>query len=113
EPQQCAPYNRRRRFGKAIWRFLRFARALRLVERRYKVWLFSEQQSLRSHGDSAEVTTAITNRFPDQYQFFFSQPLLQISAQLFAPDRWSTRADVVLLIDFPPWIEHSAGGRSF
>ena len=80
EPQKRAPYNSCCRFGKAIWTFLRFARALRLIERRYNVWLSAEQQSLRSHRDSAEVTSAITNRFADQCQFFFSEPLLQISA---------------------------------
>ena len=51
-----------------------------LTERRYNLWMSAEQQSLRSHRDSAEVTSAITNRFADQYQFFFSEPFLQISA---------------------------------
>ena len=84
-----------------------------LIERRYNLWMSAEQQSLRSHRDSAEMTSAITNRFADQCQFFFSEPLLQISAQVFAPDRWSIWADVVLLIGLPPRIEHRAGGRSF
>src|SRR5215216_2653291 len=86
--QQRAPDNRRRRFRKTLRTDTRFARAAwldgcqnlerrsptavvrdlagsALRQRRYNVCLFAEQHALRSHRDSAEMTTAITERFAD------------------------------------------------
>src|SRR5213596_2139146 len=118
KPQQSAPDNCCRRFGKPVWTFLRFAGAPRIDAEeivRFKLELFvsSEQQPLRGHWDSAEVTAAITNCFSDHCEFYLAEPLMKISAQLVSPYSRSVPADVVLLIDFPPRIEHRAGGRFF
>ena len=51
-----------------------------LTERRYNLWMSAEQQSLRSHRDSAEVTSAITNRLGDHCDVCLANSFLQISA---------------------------------
>src|SRR5260370_32163839 len=84
--QQRAPYNCCRRFGKTVRTFLGFAGAPRLdageeiVGFQTDLLASSEQQSLRGHGDSAEVTTAITHRLADHCDVCLPNPFLQISA---------------------------------
>jgi hypothetical protein len=83
---QRAPDNRRRRFGKTIWAFLTFARAARCYVRKdflrldSVILLFTEQDSLGSHGDSAEMTAAIAERFAYNYESRLAKPLSEISA---------------------------------
>jgi len=59
------------------------------------------------------MAAAVTESFANDYEFRASQAFLHVSAQLLAPDDWCNSADVVFLIDLPPWIEHRAGRRSF
>jgi len=73
----------------------------------------SEQQSLRGHGDSAEVTAAITKRLADHCEFYLAQPFFEISAQLFSPDSGRISINVVLLVHLPPGIENGAARRFF
>src|SRR5438128_8588720 len=119
KPQERAPYNRCRRFGKPVWTFLRFAGASRvnvgeeIVGFQTDFLASSEQQPLRSHGDSAKVTAAITNRLADHRDFCLSEPLLKISVQLFPPDTGRASANIVFAIRLPPWIKHGAGWRFF
>src|SRR2546421_11191989 len=86
KPQERAPYDCCRRFGKSVCTFLRVAGAMRFDVGKEGVgfhldFLASpEQQSLRSHRDSAKVTTAITDRFSDDCKRCCSETLLQISA---------------------------------
>src|SRR5438094_2988232 len=86
KPQERAPQNRCCRFGKPVRTFLRFARAPRIEAGEHiagfqpDCFASPEQQPLRSHGDSAEVTAAITNRFSDDCKRCCSETFLQISA---------------------------------
>src|SRR6266516_2879317 len=117
--RERTPHNRCSRLGKPVRTFLRFARAPRInvgekiVGFQPDCFASPEQQPLRSHGDSAEVTAAITNRFADHCELCRTKPLSQIRAQLVSPYSWCVRADIILLIGFPPWIEHGTGGRFF
>src|SRR5206468_7165418 len=84
--QERAPYDCCRRFGKSVRTFLRFAGTPRLEVGEEIVGFQPdflappEQQPLRSHGDSAEMTTAITNRLADHCELYLAKPFLQISA---------------------------------
>src|SRR5438034_11433473 len=85
KPQQSAPYNRCRRFGKPVWTFLRFAGAPRINVGEEIIGIHADllaspkQDPLRSHGDSAEVTTAITNGFANNHELGFAKAFLQLS----------------------------------
>src|SRR5437016_11159079 len=84
--QKRNPYNGCCRFGKTVRTFFRFARAPRLNAGEEIVGVHrdlitsSEQNSLRSHWDSAEVTASITDRFADQCELCFCKTSLQIRA---------------------------------
>src|SRR5438445_8632883 len=84
--QQCAPHNRRGRFRKPVRTFLRSAGAARPVLEeniaglKLEFLTSSEQQALRGHGDSGEVTATITNRFADDCDLRASKAFLQVSA---------------------------------
>src|SRR5438034_11818583 len=71
KPQERAAHNRCRRFGKAVWTLLGPAGAPRINVEEEIVgfqtdFLASpEQQSLRSHGDSAKATATVSERFPN------------------------------------------------
>src|SRR6266487_779729 len=84
--RQCAPDNRRRRLGKTIWTFLRFARPTRFDSRKEilrfdpRVRLSPEQNALGSHGDSAEMTAAISKRFADHCESGLFESLAKIRA---------------------------------
>ena len=99
KPQDRAPYNRCCWFGKLVPTFLGFAGALRLqiVDNTGGLQLnfvaSSEQQSLRSHRNSAKVTTAITNRLADDCDVCLANPFLQIfsgSTAIAQNDNWQT-----------------------
>src|SRR5436190_18123464 len=86
KPEECAPHNRRSRLGKTVRAVCSFARAARLdigkeVARFYLNSLASpQQQSLRSHRDSGEMTATISKCFTDDCEFHLAQPFLQICA---------------------------------
>src|SRR3954454_13378924 len=85
EPQQRAPDDSSCRLGKAIRTLFGFARAPRLDTRKNvfqlnpTTFLFSEQDSLGSHGDSAEMSAAITERLTDHHKFYLAEPFSEIS----------------------------------
>jgi hypothetical protein len=58
------------------------------------------------------MTAAVTKRFPDDRKTRLSQPIAKIGAQLFSPNAWGL-GDIVFLINLPPRIKDSAGGRLF
>src|SRR5438876_7655384 len=80
EPEQRAPDDSSCRLGKAIRTFFRFARAPRLDTRKNvfqlnpATFLFSEQDSLGGHGNSAEMTAAITERLTDYCELCVAHP---------------------------------------
>src|ERR671930_532429 len=84
--EKRAPDNGRSRLGKTIRTFLRFARAARfdagkdLFRFNTVISLFSEQDSLGSHRDSAEMAAAITERFADHRKFYFAESFSKISS---------------------------------
>src|SRR6266550_4687551 len=84
--QQRAPDNCRRGFGKTIAAFLRFTRAPRSDARKNfvridsGVFLFSEQDALGGHGNSAEMTAAVPKRFANYHESRFAEPFSKISA---------------------------------
>src|SRR5438876_11377787 len=86
EPEQRAPNDSSCRLGKSIRTIFGFARAPRLDTRKNvfqlnsTTFLFSEQDSLGSHGDSTEVTAAIAKCFADYCDFCLPQPFFQIRA---------------------------------
>ncbi len=51
-----------------------------LIERLYNIPLFPEQDSLRGHGDSAEMAAAITERFTNHNESRFAEPAVEISS---------------------------------
>ena len=77
------------------------------------IFLFSEQDSLGGHRDSAKMAAAITERFTNQNEFYLFEPFSKISGSLFSSDGWRVAADVILLVDLPPRIEDGAGRRVF
>ena len=44
------------------------------------IFLFAEQDSLRGHGDSAEMAAAITKRFANHGEFCLPEPFSKISS---------------------------------
>lgn len=51
-----------------------------LIERRYNIPLFPEQDSLRGHGDSAKMAAAITERLTNHNESRFAEPAVEISS---------------------------------
>src|SRR6266480_4788270 len=83
--QQCAPYNCRRRFRKAIRAYLRFTRAARIevgeeiVGFDLNFFAAAKQQPLRSHGDSAKMTATITDCLANDCELCRTNPCFEIS----------------------------------
>ena len=77
------------------------------------IFLFSEQDSLGGHGDSAEMTAAVPKCFTNHCNSCGFKSFAKVSEQLSPPDAWSIPVDVVLLIDLPPRIKHIARRRLF
>ena len=77
------------------------------------IFLFSQQDSLGGHGDSAEMAAALTERFTDQNELYLAEPSAKIGTQMFSSDRGRVAVNVVLFIDLPPRIKDSAGRRLF
>src|SRR5438067_2747734 len=86
KPEECAPHNRRSRLGKTVQTTCSFARAARLdagkdvLRLDAVIFLFPEQDALRSHRDSGEMTATISECFTDDCEFHLAQPFLQICA---------------------------------
>ena len=86
KPQQRAPDNRRRGFRKTIRTFLRFACAARrdarkdLLRLNSGVLLLAEQDAFGCHGDSAEMTAAVSERFANHYESRLTKPLSKINS---------------------------------
>ena len=106
KPQQCAPDDRGGRLGKTFQTFLTFARPLRSNSQKNAFWrdasFSSKQKPFGCHRYSAEMTAAVTKRFPDDRESRLSQPITKISAQLFSPNAWSLWTDIVFLVNLPP-----------
>src|SRR6266699_2075866 len=115
--QQRAPDNSCRRLRKTIPAFLRVACAPRSDSQnnafRRNASFSSKQKPFGCHRDSAEMTTAVTKRFPDDRKTRLSQPIAKICAQLFSPNARGLSANIVFLINLPPRIEDGARGRFF
>jgi len=117
EPEQSAPDNSSCRLGKAIRTFFRFARAPRLDTRKNvfqldpTTLLFSEQDSLGGHGNSAEMSAAITERLTNHNEFNLADASVKIGTQMPSSDRGRVAVKIVLFIEFPPRIKNSAAGR--
>src|SRR5438046_208825 len=99
QSQQRAPDNRRRGFGKTIRTFPRLASPTRLDSQknvfRHDVSFSSKQNSLGSHRDSAEMTAAVTKRFPDHRKLPFAEPFSKIPTYLFPANTGRIPADIV------------------
>ena len=70
------------------------------------IFLFSQQDSLGGHGDSAEMPAAITERFTNQNELYLAETSVKIGTQMLSSDHRRVAVDVVLLIDLPPRIKH-------
>src|SRR6266566_2880975 len=83
QPQQRAPDDRGGRLGKTIRTFPRLASPTRLDSQknvfRHDVSFSSKQNSFGCHRDSAEMTAAVTKRFPDDRKFRFAEPFSKIT----------------------------------
>ena len=75
--------------------------------------LFSQQDSLGGHGDSAEMPAAIAERFANHGKSYVAEPFVKIGTQMLSSAHGRVAANVVLLIDLPPWIKDGAGRRLF
>src|ERR671930_1896308 len=84
--EQRAPYDSRCRLGKTIWTLFLFARSpwldagKNIFRFNTVISLFSEQDSLGSHRDTAEMSAAITERFADHRKFYFAESFSKISS---------------------------------
>ena len=77
------------------------------------IFLFSQQDSLGGHGDSAEMPAAITECFTNQNELYLAEPFVKIGTQMLSSDRRCVAVNVVLFIDLPPRIKDGAGRRLF
>ena len=77
------------------------------------IFLFTQEDSLGCHGDSAEMPAAIAERFTDHHDFCHAEPFAKVGTQMLSSDQGRVAANVVLLIDLPPRIKDSAGRRLF
>src|SRR5207248_10279273 len=84
--RQRIPDDCRCRLGKTVPAFLGFAGPPRLdagedlLRLDPPIFQFSQKDSLRSHGNSAEMTAAIANGLTDHREFCFAQSFSQIHA---------------------------------
>src|SRR4030095_12398518 len=84
-----------------------------LIERRYNILLFSQQDSLGGHGNSAETAPAITQRFTNQDEFHAAHPFAKISAQMSSSNCGRIAIGIVFFINLPPWVKDRAWWRLF
>ena len=84
KPEECAPHNRRSRFGKTVRALCSFARAARLdagkdvLRLDAVIFLFAEQDALGSHRDSGEMTAAVPKPFANNRECCVAKPSLEI-----------------------------------
>src|SRR5436190_4517960 len=84
--QQSAPDNRRRGLGKSTRAFLKFACAMpcdagkNFIRLNPVIFLFAEQDSLRGHGDAAEVTATVSKRFANYCESRGFKSFAEVSA---------------------------------
>src|SRR5581483_1937190 len=85
KPEQRTPDHSRCRLRKTMRALLTLACSFWLNAGKHvfrldpSIFLFSQQDSLGGHGDSAEMAAAITERFADYHQFRFVEPFAKIS----------------------------------
>ena len=117
--EQAAPDNRCGGFGKKVTIFVRPARSVRMnggeksAGSAHDLRILAEENSLRGHGDAAEVSAPIPKRFADEKEPRLAEAVVQVSMQLCAPDTRGYEPNIVPQVRFPPGVEDGARGRVF